>query len=67
MERNLIEEMNMMRQNGAKPGSADIARRCGIDRHAARCWNGGRRTSCFFCSILNARGAQKAVTIRTTS
>lgn len=53
--------------NGAEPGSAGIARRCGIDGHAARCWNGGRRRSCFFCSILNDHGAQETVTIRTTS
>lgn len=67
MERNLIGEMSMMRENGGEPGSADIARRYGIDRHAAKCWNGGRRPSCVLCSILNDHSAQEALTIRTTS
>ena len=42
MERNLIGEMNMMKESGAKPNFTDIARRYGVDRHTvARYWNGG--------------------------
>ena len=42
MERNLIGEMNMMKESGAKPNFTDIARRCGVDRHTvAKYWNGG--------------------------
>ena len=42
MERNLIGEMNMMKESGTKPNFTDIARRYGVDRHTvARCWNGG--------------------------
>ena len=32
MERNLIGEMNMMKESGAKPNFTDIARRYGVDR-----------------------------------
>ena len=31
MERNLIGEMNMMKESGAKPSFTDIARRYGVD------------------------------------
>lgn len=42
MERNLIGEMNMMKESGTKPNFTDIARRYGVDRHTvARYWNGG--------------------------
>ena len=42
MERNLIGEMNMMKESGAKPNFTDIARRYGVDRHTvAKYWNGG--------------------------
>lgn len=42
MERNLIGEMNMMKESGAKPNFTDLARRYGVDRHTvARYWNGG--------------------------
>lgn len=42
MERNLIGEMNMMKESGAKPNFTDIARRYGVDRRTvARYWNGG--------------------------
>ena len=41
MERNLIGEMNMMKESGTKPNFTDIARRYGVDRHTvARYWNG---------------------------
>ena len=36
-------------------------------RRGPRPWSQGARPSCSFCSILNDHGAQKAVTIRTTS
>ena len=42
MERNLIGELNMMKESGAKPNFTDIARGYGVDRHTvARYWNGG--------------------------
>ena len=42
MERNLIGEMNMLKESGIKPNFTDIARRYGVDRHTvARYWNGG--------------------------
>lgn len=42
MEGNLIGELNMMKEAGAKPNFSDIARRYGVDRHTvAKYWNGG--------------------------
>ena len=32
MERNLIGEMNMMKESSTKPNFTDIARRYGVDR-----------------------------------
>lgn len=42
MERNLIGEMEMLRESGAKPNFTDLARRYGLDRHTvAKYWRGG--------------------------
>lgn len=39
MERNVMGELNMHRAAGTKPNFSDIARRHGLDRHAAtRYW-----------------------------
>ena len=58
MERNLIGEMNMMKESGAKPNFTDIARRYGVDRHTvARYWNGAARSR-----ATPARGARAAST-----
>lgn len=41
-ETNLIGELNMIKEAGAKPNFSDLARRYGMDRHTvARMWNGG--------------------------
>lgn len=45
MERNLMAELNMDRQDGIKPNFSDVARRYGVDRHTvSKYWNGGGRT-----------------------
>lgn len=42
MERNMIGEPSMDRQDGIKPNFSDVARRYGVDRHTvAKYWNGG--------------------------
>lgn len=42
MERNLMAELNMDRQDGIKPNFSDVARRYGVDRHTvSKYWNGG--------------------------
>lgn len=42
MERNLMGELNVMKETGMKPNFSDIARRYGVDRHTvAKYWNGG--------------------------
>ena len=42
MERNLIGELNMLKEAGIRPNFSDVARRYGVDRHTvAKYWNGG--------------------------
>lgn len=42
MERNVMGELNVYRQSGARPNFSDIARRHGLDRHTvAKYWKGG--------------------------
>lgn len=42
MEHNIMGELDVMREAGAKPNFSDLARRYGMDRHTvAKYWNGG--------------------------
>lgn len=42
MERNLIGELNIMKEAGIKPNFSEVGRRYGVDRHTvAKYWNGG--------------------------
>jgi transposase InsO family protein len=42
MERNLIGELNIMKEMGSRPNFSEVARRYGVDRHTvAKYWNGG--------------------------
>lgn len=42
MEASLIGEMDMLREMGVRPSFPEMARRCGMDRHAvAKCWKEG--------------------------
>ena len=42
METNLIGEMDMLREMGVRPNFSEMARRCGMDRHAAaKYWKEG--------------------------
>jgi len=42
MERNLIGELNIMKEAGIRPNFSEVGRRYGVDRHTvAKYWNGG--------------------------